>query len=114
MKKLFLLLMLLAAGLFSSRAQETYFTIDDMPDLVKCLPAPPDTTSLGFAHDVMRYMWGKVQRQDPERAEMACRDAVWSYEALIDEFDELFGLTVSREATPDIWTLLENSLATAD
>ncbi|MBQ3722983.1 MAG: phosphatase PAP2 family protein [Bacteroidales bacterium] len=115
MKRLFLSVLLAAYLASPLSAQPTlYFSTEELPDLIQALPAPPDTMSAGFTYDIMRYMWGKVQRQDPERAEMACRDAVWSYEALIDEFDELFGLTVSREATPDIWTLLENSLATAD
>ena len=82
MKRLFLLPLILIAGLFSARAQETYFTIDDMPDLVKCLPAPPDTTSLGFAHDVMRYMWGKTMRTDAARAAIAERDAIWDLDTL--------------------------------
>ena len=55
-------LSLLAVTVFAAHAQEAYFSQEEMPDLVKCLPAPPDTTSLDFAHDVMRYMWGKEMR----------------------------------------------------
>ena len=116
--KKILLPVLLAAGLAGSlRAQsspQTYFTTEQLPDLIQALPAPPDTLSAAFTYDIMRYMWGKTQRLDPVRAEMACRDAVWSYEALLGEFNEAFGLTLSRTATPDIWTVLENSLSTAD
>ena len=36
-----------------------YFTVDEMPDLIKCLPAPPDTCSAEFTNDILRYMWGK-------------------------------------------------------
>lgn len=95
-------------------AQEVYFTTEEMPDLIKCLPAPPDTTSEHFVHDIMRYIWGKQQRLDPERAAIARRDAVWSYEALFAEFNVPFGLTISKTETPEIWKLLETSLLTTD
>ena len=49
-------LSLLAVTVFAAHAQEAYFSQEEMPDLVKCLPAPPDTTSLDFVHDVMRSM----------------------------------------------------------
>ena len=39
-----------------------YFTTSQMPNLIKCLPAPPDTTGTEFYYDVMQYMWGKEQR----------------------------------------------------
>ena len=91
-----------------------YFNVEEMPDLIKCLPAPPDTIGEHFIHDIMRYMWGKQQRLDPERAAIARRDAVWSYEALFAEMSVPFGLTISREGTPEIWKLLETSLSTTD
>lgn len=103
MKKSFLVLFIFAAGLFSARAQETYFTIDQMPDLVQCLPAPPDTTSLDFVHDVMRYMWGKTMRADAERAAVAARDAIWNLDTLAAIFSEPFGLTIDKETTPEIY-----------
>ena len=104
-------------GTFSVFAQDQvqpYLTTDQLPDLIKCLPAPPDTIGEEFAHDIMRYMWGKVQRNNPERAAIARRDAVWSYEALFAEFNEPFGFEISREETPEIWKLLETSLVTTD
>ena len=91
-----------------------YFTTEELPDLIQCLPAPPDTLSPAFAYDIMRYMWGKTQRQDPERAAMARRDAVWSYEALLTELSVPFGRTISSEATPELWKLLVTSLTTTD
>lgn len=93
---------------------QPYFTTDELPNLIKCLPAPPDTLSEHFVHDIMRYIWGKQQRLNPERAAIARRDAVWSYEALFAEFNVPFGLTISRENTPEIWKLLETSLVTTD
>lgn len=91
-----------------------YFTTEQLPNLLKCLPAPPAFDSPEFANDVVRYQWGKMQRLNAERAAIAKRDAVWTYEALLAEFDVPFGLHISRDETPEIWTLLETSLVTVD
>lgn len=95
-------------------AVQPYFTVDQLPDLIKCLPAPPAFDSPEFANDMMRFSWGKQQRLNEERAEIAKRDAVWSYEALLAEFAVPFGLEISREGTPEIWKLMETSLTTTD
>lgn len=95
-------------------AVQPYFSTQELPDLIKCLPAPPAFESPEFANDVVRYQWGKTQRLDSERAAIAKRDAVWSYEALFAEFNIPFGLTISRTETPEIWKLLETSLVTTD
>ena len=114
MKKYILLsaALLLTAALV--RAQEVYFTTEQLPDLIQSLPAPPDSLSHGFAYDVMQYQWGKAQRPDSARAEMARRDAIWTYEALLGELAGPFGMALSKEATPAMWTVLVNSLATTD
>ena len=108
--------MALTAGLAMNAQDEVqpYFTVDQLPDLIKCLPAPPAFDSPEFANDMMRFSWGKQQRLDPERAEIAKRDAVWSYEALLAEFDVPFGLHISAEDTPEIWKLMTTSLTTTD
>ena len=63
---------ILLCGTFESRAQNNdvtlYFSPEEMPDLIKCLPPPPDTLGSDFANDIMRYMWGKAQRLDSTRA----------------------------------------------
>ncbi|MBR3076149.1 MAG: phosphatase PAP2 family protein [Bacteroidales bacterium] len=104
--------------LCSASAQETssslYFSTDELPNLIKCLPAPPDNNSPEFKYDIQRYQWGKQQRKNAERAAMAKRDAVWTYEALIAEFCPAFGLSISKDATPGIWALLDSSLQTID
>ena len=91
-----------------------YFTVDEMPDLIKCLPAPPDTCSPEFANDILRYMWGKQQRLDSARAAIAIRDAVWSFDALFAEFNIPFGLEISKTGTPEIYKLLINGISTID
>ena len=114
MKKYIILSAALFLAAVMGHAQEVYFTTDQLPDLIQSLPAPPDSLSHGFAYDVMQYQWGKAQRPDSVRAEMARRDAVWTYEALLGELAGPFGLALSKETTPAIWTVLVNSLATTD
>ena len=91
-----------------------YFSAEEMPDLIKCLPPPPDTIGIGFTHDIMRYMWGKVERNDTTRAAIAYRDAAWDFDSLFAEFVVPFGLEISKEGTPEIYKYLVNSLSTID
>jgi len=117
MKKYFAIAMVALMASFSTNAQDQvqpYFTVDQLPELIKCLPAPPAFDSPEFANDMMRFAWGKQQRLNEERAEIAKRDAVWSYEALLAEFDVPFGLHISPENTPEIWKLMVTSMTTTD
>ena len=117
MKKNFVIAMVAIMASITMNAQDQvqpYLSVDQLPDLIKCLPAPPAFDSPEFAYDMMRFSWGKQQRLDPERAEIARRDAVWSYEALLAEFDVPFGLHISPESTPEIWKLMITSLTTTD
>ena len=104
--------------LWSAHAQEnpvqTYFSTEELPDLIQCLPAPPEKGSPAFKYDVQRYKWGKAQRKNPERAAMARKDAVWSYEALLAELSVPFGHEITAEGTPELWKLVTASLATTD
>ena len=104
----------LAAATLRAQEYRTYFTIDDMPDIVRCLPAPPDTTGVDFAYDISRYFWGKAQRADAERAAVAVRDATWSIDTVITIFSEPFGHPVTKEETPEIYKLLYEGIATVE
>jgi len=55
-----------------------YIPEDQLPDVVACIPAPPSMKSAEFKFDAVRYKWGKQQRKDPARLEMAIRDAIWN------------------------------------
>ncbi len=120
MKKLFI--GLLAAFLFCGSLQTIaqndsitlYFSSEEMPDLIKCLPPPPDTIGVDFGYDIMRYMWGKTQRCDSVRAALVFRDAVWNYDSLFAVFSVPFGLEISKEGTPEIYKFMINSLSTVD
>ena len=116
------IIVILAAILFCGSLQiqaqndsiKQYYSVEEMPDLIKCLPPPPSFNSPEFSYDVVRYQWGKIQRLDSVRAAIAKRDAVWSYDALLAEFNVPFGMTISKTETPEIWKLLVSSLSTTD
>lgn len=91
-----------------------YFTQDEMPDMMKFLPGPPDSTSVAFMNDVARYYWGKEMRNDPERAAEATRDAVYGLETILTEFEEAFGMKITKEDTPEIYKVLIEGTATCD
>ena len=107
-------IMLFAAIAAMAAFAGPYCGVDELPDLIKCLPAPPEPGSTEFARDVARYEWGKEQRRDPERAALARHDAVWSYTTIADAFSKPFGMEISPTTTPKIWKVLEDSLSTSD
>ena len=118
MKKL---LMMAAAALMSmsSWAQDDtatpYLQLDQLPKLIDIMPAPPAFDSPEFANDVVRYGWGKQQRQDPDRVALAIADAEWDDHAkLFLQWKDAFGLEINPTNTPEIWKLMESSLATTD
>ena len=80
---------------------DAYFTTSEMPDMVRFMPGPPDNSSVAFANDVNRYFWGKEMRKDPERAAQAARDAVYGLATILTEFEEAFGMKITKEGTPD-------------
>ena len=120
MKKLFIVFLaaFLFCGSLPTQAQSDdvtlYFSAEEMPNLIKCLPPPPDTIGVDFAHDILRYMWDKTQRCDSVRAAIVFRDAVWNYDSLFAVFSVPFGLEISKEGTPEIYKFLINSLSTVD
>ena len=96
---------LMFCGYVTSNAQEeeepvvnAYFTTSDMPDMMKFLPGPPDSTSVAFMNDVARYYWGKEMRKNPERADEAKRDAVYGLPTILTA-SEKSSLTGDTSAT---------------
>lgn len=108
MKKI---LMMAAAAMMAAMnvsAQEEsvqpYIATDDMPRLLYIMPAPPAFSSPEFANDLVRYAWGKQQRQDEGRLELAVADAEWNDHAkLFLQWKDAFGLEINETATPEIW-----------
>ena len=95
-------------------SQEAYLAQDELPDVVQCVPAPPQDPSTGFDYDILRYMWGKQQRRDSVRLEMAVRDAIWSMDTTLAILSEHFGLRVSKAETPAIYEVLTRGVATIE
>lgn len=109
--------MMAAVNLSAQEEEEVvnaYFTQGEMPDMMVFLPGPPDSTSVAFMNDVARYYWGKEMRKDPERAAQATRDAVYGLETILTEFEEAFGMKVTKEDTPEIYKVLLEGTATCD
>jgi acid phosphatase (class A) len=94
---------------------QPYFELNQLPKLINIMPAPPAFDSPEFSYDVVRYGWGKKQRLDPDRVAQAIADAEWDdHTKLYSLWQEAFGLQISEANTPEIWKLLETSLATTD
>ena len=101
---------------FNAQAQtfDPYIPEDDLPDVVQIVPAPPEDPSPDFDHDILRYMWGKQQRKDPARLEMAIRDAVWNMDTTLVILGKPFGLKISKEGTPAIYEVLTRGITTIE
>ena len=91
-----------------------YLTSAELPNMVNFLPAPPEFESSRFVADQTQYLWGKRQRQNEERAAMAIRDAVYGMQTIIQEFCPILGLEITKEDTPELYTLLQDVGATCD
>ena len=110
----FIALLVSVFALSAQPAVELYLAEEDLPDLVQCLPAPPDTIGEAFTHDIMRYMWGKEQRLDPDRLAVAKRDAVWDLDTLMAIYSVPFGVEISKERTPEIYRAFVNGVSTIE
>ena len=91
-----------------------YFTKAELPDMTKILPPFPEFESARFVADQSQHLWGRLMRQDEARAAQAQRDAVYSMQTVIDEMGPLFGLEITKEGTPEIYTILQDVCATCD
>ena len=92
-----------------------FINLSDMPQLYDCMPAHPSFDSPEFANDMVRYLWGKQQRSDEDRVNVAIADAEWdNLEKVYANWKDAFGMEVSQENTPKIYALLNKSLRTTD
>lgn len=119
MKKFFLLAAASLLAVVDVNAQfegaKPYKELSQLPNLLQIMPAPPSFESAEFANDIVRYGWGKQQRLDPERLDIAVADAEWfDHTKVYLRWKDAFGLEITPTETPEIWKLLEASLATTD
>ena len=92
-----------------------FINLSDMPELYDCMPAHPAFDSPEFSYDMVRYLWGKQQRENEERVNIAIADAEWDdLEKVYANWKDAFGLEVTKEGTPKIYALLNKSLRTTD
>ena len=91
-----------------------FFTSEDLPNIANFLPAPPEFESAAFVYDQTQHLWGKLQRLNEERAQMAINDAVFGMQTIIDIYGPMFGLNITKEDTPEIYKLLQDVSCTTD
>ena len=96
----------------SFKSSNGYFTANELPDMRKWMPGPPAEDSAEFALDQARYEWGKAQREDAQRLAQAKKQAIATVENFCDEFSEPFGMTISKQTTPEIYTLILDAVST--
>lgn len=119
-RKIFLLIVAAAMATFSAQAQTDitlddeamYFEIDDLPNAVNWLPAPPEPNSTQFAYDLTQYMWGKGERLNEERARQAIAHGVIDMGEMAKQFSVPFGMEISEEKTPKIFHVLYRGVLT--
>lgn len=107
--------LLMPVLMHAQQQPQAYIPLDSLPDLLLIMPAPPSFDSPEFASDAARYCWGKEQRKDSARLAMAIADAEWfDMEKIFARWNDAFGLEISAKGTPEIYTLLVNSITTTD
>lgn len=111
---------LLVCGTITAQAAQDekngtpFFTSDELPNIANFLPAPPEFESAQFVYDQTQHLWGKLQRLDEERNQMAVNDAIYGMQTMIDIYGSYFGLDITKEDTPEIYKLLQDVCCTCD
>ncbi len=84
MRKIIVLAVVAIMATLNASAQtdavQPYIELDQLPKLINIMPAPPAFDSPEFANDVVRYCWGKQQRQDPDRVASSLKTSIRSSE----------------------------------
>lgn len=93
-------------------SEAMYFDIDELPNAVKWLPAPPEPNSTRFAYDLTQYMWGKGERLNEERAQQAIDHSVVDMGEMAQQFSKPFGMEISETKTPCIFKVLYRGVLT--
>lgn len=96
---------LIASGKNSGK-REAFVEEKKMPNAAHYLPAPPDSTSIEFAYDMHRHIWGKTKRHDVPRAAEAQADAEISAKRTLDIYAPIVGMKLDSVNTPKLYDLL--------
>ena len=84
-----------------------YLSLEDVASSLELLPPPPAVNSILFLNDEAQYCWGKMQRPTP-RGDQAVSDARLYGDGVAKSFSQAFGMTISKEATPEIYKLISH------
>ena len=96
----------LGAQTQNGKKDSPYFNIFQLPNPCEYLPAPPDTASVLFVNDFQQFMWGKSVRNTP-RGEQASWESYYGARRMADIFSQAMGVTISKEATPEIYRFIK-------
>ena len=105
MKKNLCFIALLFAGIVAYGQSNHYLTKEEAPLDTTFIGPPPEFVSLLFEQDFHMYQYGKTLRKT-ERGQQAIKDANTSTDNLLEVFSEAFGMTLSKENTPEIYKLI--------
>lgn len=86
---------------------QPYLSREDVTSSVEILPPPPAEGSIEFLMDKIAF-WNYYQLRDTERGLQAVRDADMS-DAVLLQFEEAFGMTITKETMPETYELLMRS-----
>ena len=84
----------------------TYFSTNELPNPCVYLPVPPDTASVLFVDDYMRWIWGKSIR-NTERGKQASWESLYGVRRMATVFGEALNMSITEDGTPAIWRLLQ-------
>lgn len=91
----------------------SFLTASQLPNGVKYLPAPPDTSSVRFYDDWLQYNWGKSQRAT-ERGLQAVFDSYTQPDSVLKGFaPALGGLQVTSLTMPETVKLVKYVISDA-
>lgn len=91
------------------RTQPNLFFLEEseVANSFELLPPPPEANSILFLYDKAQYDWGLLQRNTP-RGDQAAQDARVDGNGVPMAFSEAFGITITKEETPEIHKLVLN------
>ncbi|MBQ7210137.1 MAG: phosphatase PAP2 family protein [Paludibacteraceae bacterium] len=113
MRRIVFIPFLALALCITAQEPKPYFVAQQMPDAYQFIPAPPEQNDMRYAYDTAQYQWGKRMRNTP-RGEKARLDAEYSLERMSKIFSPIIGMEISQDNTPQLWKLLQNTIATAE
>ena len=88
-----------------------YLTDETRPNGLKWLPAPPKLTGADFTYDFYYYQWGRQMRETEGVSAQALSD---ESAPLDDVFEEVIGVKLTKETTPEIIQLLQRAVFDAN